>query len=68
MANMGRIVYVPKSVIDELNNIKKGGNEPKNSEAFKDMVRYAQIGREVEHFRSTMFPFIDKKNNKERRK
>ncbi len=63
MSRKGRIKYVPKSVIEELDYIRKGESLP-DSEAFRDMVRYSQIGREVERFRSTIFPGIEKKKVK----
>lgn len=64
MRAKGRVKYVPPSVVQELESIKKANEIFKDSDGFKDMVRYARIGREIEAVRGKMFPFIEKKKVK----
>jgi predicted ribonuclease YlaK len=41
----GKIVYVPKIVIEELDCIRKEDDISRNSEAFEKMVKNSRIGR-----------------------
>lgn len=47
----GRMGYVPKVVLDELENIKADHELQGNSEAYLKMVKFAQVGREIERAR-----------------
>lgn len=47
MAKRGGINYVPRVVIDYVGEIQKDKGCSK-SEAFKETVRYAEVGRELE--------------------
>ena len=41
----GRMIYVPKLVIDELNNIKSEDKISRNAEAFERMARNCRVAR-----------------------
>ena len=45
MGKTGRIVYVPKAIIDEINNIKIEEGIKSRAEAFEKMSNYSKIGR-----------------------
>lgn len=47
MALRGRMKYIPKDILEELNVIKLNKNL-KDSEAFREMKKYSSVGREVE--------------------
>lgn len=44
----GRMIYVPHLVIEELETIKKDDEIIIGSDAFRKMVGYSRIGREME--------------------
>lgn len=44
----GRITYVPPSVFDELRAIQLKKKCKRRSDAFKEMAKYSQVGREAE--------------------
>ena len=39
--------YLPRSVVDEINDIKREDNIFAQAEAMKKMVKYSQVGREA---------------------
>jgi len=43
----GQLKYLPKEVIKELEDIKINFNVDKDSNAFRKMVDFAQIGRDI---------------------
>lgn len=47
MKKTGRITYVPRVIIDEINNIKIEEGIESSAEAFKKMSNYSKIGREA---------------------
>jgi hypothetical protein len=47
----GKMIYVPKIVIEELHNIKVEKGLDSRSAAFKNMVNNARVGREIEIMR-----------------
>ena len=51
MQKKGKIVYVPRIVVEELDNIKREENLFGTSEAFRKMVGYAKVGKEVKTIR-----------------
>jgi hypothetical protein len=44
----GRITYVPKNVLDELEDIMREKEIRKKSKGFDEMTRFAKVGREAE--------------------
>ena len=44
----GRMRYLPKLVIDEIEDIKLENNINDNGWAMKELVKYSRVGREVE--------------------
>lgn len=68
MKRKGKYAYIPPNVLDEAENISASKGLFKQADALKEMARYSQIGREVEVLRSRMFPFIDKKVSKKKKK
>jgi len=67
MATKGRIKYVPAEIIDLIGKIKKERSYKKDSKAFREMVNYAEMGREVERITSFIFPTRKKKKKKVRK-
>lgn len=51
----GRMKYVPPNILDEINNIKTEENVSKDSEAFRRLVDYSRVGREVKKMRDRLF-------------
>jgi|TARA_Y100000310_G_scaffold304896_1_gene344513 hypothetical protein len=47
MAKRGKNTYVPSIIIDEIKDIQREDEVDSQSEAFKKMVKYAQVGRET---------------------
>jgi len=60
----GRLMYCPSSVIDELESIRYDKELDKKCEAFRKMVKYSQVGREMEKISKLQF---GKKKRKEMR-
>jgi hypothetical protein len=48
MAKKGRMTYVPKIVLEEIDTIKRNENIEIGSEAFRKLVGYARIGKEFQ--------------------
>lgn len=44
----GKLIYVPKIVLEELGNVKLQTGTNKNSLALSEMCNYSKVGREVE--------------------
>lgn len=51
----GRVTYVPKNVLDTLDNIKSEKNIFDQADAFQEFNNYANLGREVEKIKRRMF-------------
>lgn len=47
MAHKGRVTYVPPSVFEELEQIRQEDKLDRNADAFNEMVKYCQVGREA---------------------
>ena len=47
MTSRGQLKYLPKEVVEELNNIKINFNIDKDSNAFRKMVDFSEVGREL---------------------
>lgn len=43
----GRICYVPPAVVIELEDIKREDNLTSQADAFKELTKYARVGREA---------------------
>jgi len=43
----GQMIYVPPVIIDELQDLQREDDIPVRAEAFKKLVKYAQVGRET---------------------
>ena len=57
MSNRGRIKYVPRKALEELNWIKHDYNlsgKRDDSEAFKKMAEFSIVGREVDNMRKKL--------------
>lgn len=52
MAKKGRMIYLPKQAIDEMEDIKREDNIFSSSEAFRKMVQYAEVGRELQRLKN----------------
>lgn len=65
MAKTGRMIYVPKIVLDEIDDLRVEEGFMPNSEAFNKLVKHAEIGREVN--RIFNLDFSHKKKMKRRR-
>ena len=50
MINKGRIKYIPKIMLIELEDIKREDEISMDCEAFRKMVKYARLGRETRRF------------------
>jgi hypothetical protein len=48
MGTKGRIIYVPPSVIEELDCIQRRKKLKRKADALKEMVKYSKAGREIE--------------------
>jgi len=48
MLKKGKVRYIPPSVWDEVEDIKREENLVFNSEALRSLVKHARIGREME--------------------
>jgi len=48
MSKKGKVRYVPPSVWDEVEDIKREENLVFNSEALRSMVKHSRLGREME--------------------
>lgn len=51
----GKIIYVPKSILKELDKIKRDNKSSKNINALNDLANYSRIGREVGYINSLNF-------------
>ena len=47
----GKMIYAPAIVINEIEDIIREDKLFQRSEAFKEMVRYTRVGREVKRLR-----------------
>ena len=45
--NKGRMIYVPPVIIDEVKDIQREDDIESRPEAFRNLVKYARIGREI---------------------
>lgn len=52
---MGKRMYVPKNVVDELEQIKKKENLNKNVQAFNKILEHTRVGKEMEHMAGFWF-------------
>ena len=43
----GRMIYLPRVVLEEMMDIKREDNIQSNSEAFRKMTQYTRVGREA---------------------
>lgn len=57
----GQMKYIPNIVMETVKDIKEKKNIQQDADAFREMVGYANVGREVERL---MHPFGSKKKNK----
>lgn len=44
----GQVAWYPKSLIEEIENIRLEKNIVKRSDATRELIRYAHLGKEVE--------------------
>lgn len=61
MGKRGKMRYVPPVVIDEVEDIKREEGIEVGSDAFRKLVKYAQVGREVKRIISLDFTRKKKK-------
>lgn len=50
MINRGRVKYIPKIMLIELEDIKREDDIKVDCEAFRRLVKYARLGRETRRF------------------
>lgn len=48
MTKKGRMVYAPSVVIDEVEDVMRDHDIHRRDEAFRKMVEYSKVGREME--------------------
>ena len=48
MTKRGRMVYIPPNLLDEAEDIMREKGLNKRTDAFKDLTKYAKVGREAE--------------------
>lgn len=53
MKKKGKMVYVPPSVMEEVDKIKKESDLVIGTEAFRKMAKYSQLGREMEKIKKS---------------
>lgn len=68
MIKKGKMIYVPHNVLDEIDNIMQQREIEQRAQAFNEMVKYSQVGREAERimkldFSDTPFPFFKKRRD-----
>lgn len=74
ISRKGKVMYVPPAVIVELDDIMRENNVFNRADAFKDLTKYARVGREAERLmkldfrKAAKLPPIDFFYKKERRK
>jgi len=70
MAKRGTMKYVPVVVIEEVGDIMREDDIIQSSEAFRKLVKYARVGREVNRMwrldfsRKQKMPTLDTASNK----
>lgn len=64
----GRMKYIPAVVIDELRDLKLEKGLKSDSEAFREIANYSQIGREVERIKLFRFGHSPRKVRGKKRK
>jgi len=64
----GKVTYVPKIVFDELDDLRQEEKIPQQGEAFKKMVQYSEVGREVNRIANLNFHHKPMLLGKERKK
>ena len=61
MVKRGRLKYVPRNVLDEIEILKSEEKTSKDVVAFNKMVEHARVGRELEKVYTVWNPFLKKK-------
>jgi hypothetical protein len=57
----GKIKYVPISIINQVECIKRTENIKKDCDAFSKLAEHARVGQEVERIYGRLNPFYKKK-------
>lgn len=63
--NRGRMKYVPRVIIEEIEDLKTEKGLMSDSDAFREMAQHSQVGREVE--RMLKFRFNHKPRGRPKR-
>lgn len=64
MVKRGRLKYVPRNVLDEIEILKSEEKTSKDVVAFNKMVEHARVGRELEKVYTVWNPFLKKKRKR----
>ena len=62
----GRMKYIPAVIFDELEDLKMEKGLASDSDAFKKMANYSQVGREMERLKNLDFSFKPRGRPKKR--
>lgn len=62
----GKIKYVPRSVLNEIDKIKRENNMKRDVIAFNKLLEHARVGKEVERIYTVWNPFYKKVKKKKR--
>jgi hypothetical protein len=64
----GRLIYVPKSLLTEITDIKQEENINKNARAIDSLVDHARVGREMNRILSFKFGWLPTKQDYKRKR
>jgi hypothetical protein len=53
--NRGRMIWCPKPVLKEIDEIKSDAGLDKTADAFKKLAGYSRVGREIENISKLKF-------------
>lgn len=71
MSKRGRMQYVPVIILDEVDDIKREDDLESGTEAYRQLVKYARVGRELNRIKnldwSKKVPLPDVFNNKRKK-
>ncbi len=48
MSKKGRVIYCPRRLLDEIENVKTNYNYDKNSDALKKIAEFVPVGTEID--------------------
>ncbi len=60
----GKMMYVPPVIIDEVYDLQREDRIPVRADAFKELVKYAQVGREAKRLMTFGYDWGRKRKQK----